>query len=219
MITELKLELLVLDEHLYPRNGISTETVGMLVDAIESGAELPPILVENGTHRIVDGAHRADAYRRMGRETIRAEVRKFANDAELLAEAIRMNRAHGRPLDRYDLTSCMQRLQEMGFTRERISEVVRMPVDKLAHFAKGFANTAAGEAVPIKRGLEHLRGQTLTAPQIQAVEKYGGMHASFYANQLLLLLENNMLRETPQLIESMDRLCALWGANRSKSAA
>jgi ParB-like chromosome segregation protein Spo0J len=63
----------------------------------ESGAELPPILVQRGTMRIIDGAHRVRAARLRGQRTVRAMLFDGA-DREAFILAVRLNVTHGLPL-------------------------------------------------------------------------------------------------------------------------
>lgn len=77
-----------------PRFGISSEHVESLV---ASDAELPPILVQRQTRRIIDGVHRVQAARARGQRTI--QVRWFdGDDHTAFLQAVRTNTAHGLPL-------------------------------------------------------------------------------------------------------------------------
>ncbi|MET9556556.1 hypothetical protein [Streptomyces sp. NPDC006645] len=63
----------------------------------ESGGGLPPIAVHRRTMRVIDGAHRVQAARLRGDDTI--EVRLYdGSEAELFVQAVRANNAHGLPL-------------------------------------------------------------------------------------------------------------------------
>jgi ParB-like chromosome segregation protein Spo0J len=70
---------------------------------------LPPILVQRGTMRVIDGMHRLRAARLLGRETI--DVRFFdGTEAELLAAALIANTGHGLPLTLADRQAAASRL-------------------------------------------------------------------------------------------------------------
>ena len=59
--------------------------------------DCPPILVDQSTATVIDGAHRVLAARLLGRETI--PVRYFAGTREeAFVEAVKANVAHGKPL-------------------------------------------------------------------------------------------------------------------------
>lgn len=92
---------------LSPRlRGEDAEHVRLLAQA---PAPLPPILVQRGTMRVIDGMHRLSAARLLGRETV--EVRFFdGTEAELLATAVKANTAHGMPLTLADRQAAASRL-------------------------------------------------------------------------------------------------------------
>jgi ParB-like chromosome segregation protein Spo0J len=72
-----------------------------MLSEVASFSELPPILVQKSTLRIIDGAHRFEAAKRRGEITIRARVINCAdNDAFILA--VKANTLHGLPLSRAD---------------------------------------------------------------------------------------------------------------------
>ncbi|MEU8891642.1 transcriptional regulator [Streptomyces sp. NPDC048442] len=86
--------------------GEDTEHVARLAELDE---ELPPILVERATMRVIDGMHRIMAASANGHESI--GVRFFdgaAEEAFLLA--VRSNTAHGLPLSREDRRAAAQRI-------------------------------------------------------------------------------------------------------------
>lgn len=53
---------IVWDPSIYPRAKWSTATVDRYVDALEAGDQFPPMVVEAGTRRLLDGKHRQLAY-------------------------------------------------------------------------------------------------------------------------------------------------------------
>ena len=72
-----------------------------LLAEVASSAELPPILVQQESSRIVDGMHRLEVAKLRGSEYIRA---RFINctDEEAFILAIKSNTLHGLPLSRAD---------------------------------------------------------------------------------------------------------------------
>ncbi|MFJ9566416.1 ParB N-terminal domain-containing protein [Streptomyces fuscichromogenes] len=82
-----------------PRSeGESGEHIRVLA---ESQADLPPIVVQRGSNRVVDGVHRVRAARLRGEEAIRA--RWFdGDDASAFVLAVRLNVRHGLPLSLTD---------------------------------------------------------------------------------------------------------------------
>jgi ParB-like chromosome segregation protein Spo0J len=75
----------------------------------ETGAELPPILVQRGTNRVIDGLHRVRAAQLRGERTILA--RYFdGGDAAAFVLAVRTNIQHGLPLSLADRKAAATRV-------------------------------------------------------------------------------------------------------------
>src|SRR5580765_6491751 len=129
---KLPIEKIVIDEAIYPRSSVNDSNVSKLVLALNTGTVLPPITVEAKTFRLVDGRHRYEAYKKIGLKTIEATAKVYKNEADLFADAVRNNIGHGLPLDGYTVRAAIIRLSEYGYTKEAISDVVRMPVAQLA---------------------------------------------------------------------------------------
>jgi hypothetical protein len=76
---------------------------------VESGVDLPPIVVHRESNRVIDGVHRIIAAMMRGEEVVRA---KFFDgtpeDAFVLS--VRMNIVHGLPLSRADRVSAVARI-------------------------------------------------------------------------------------------------------------
>jgi len=60
----IKLDDVVVDQTIYPREKINGAVVEQYVDAIRSGDNFPPIVLEEGTNRLIDGVHRLEAARK-----------------------------------------------------------------------------------------------------------------------------------------------------------
>lgn len=88
--------------------GTSHAHVQLLADAAESSA-LPPILVQQRNHRVIDGMHRLAAAKLRGEKSIKARFVDCA-DEEALFLAIKSNTLHGLPLSRADRISGAKRI-------------------------------------------------------------------------------------------------------------
>lgn len=87
-------------------DGVNDEHVLTLV---ESGADLPPILVHRATMRVIDGLHRIRAAQLRGDDTI--EVRYFdGSEDDAFVLGIRENTAHGLPLSLADRRAAAGRI-------------------------------------------------------------------------------------------------------------
>jgi ParB-like chromosome segregation protein Spo0J len=75
----------------------------------ESGAELPPIVVQRGTNRVIDGLHRVRAAQLRGEQTIQAWYFD-GGDAAAFVLAVRSNVQHGLPLSLADRKTAATRM-------------------------------------------------------------------------------------------------------------
>lgn len=212
---KIKLTDIVIDDSIYPRSKPNEYNIQRMLLAYESGAKFPPIIIEAGTYRLVDGRHRYETYKRKGTETVAVTEKSYASEADLFADAVSLNIDHGMALDQYSVRSSIARLIELGFELPAIGSIVRIPVETIGVIVKGFAATPEGQAIALKGGLRHMRGETLSARQIEVNRSYAGGKASFYAKQIGDLLESDLWpRTSPSFVEQMDRLVALWSAAR-----
>lgn len=199
------------DESVYPRSGVSEFNVGRLVAAYKTGTKLPPLIVEAGTYRLVDGRHRLEMYRKLKVARIDVTEKVYRSEADLYADAVRCNVGHGEPLDQFSIRGAIIRLNDYGYSREKISSVVRLPVEQIEKITRGFAqDETSGKPVALKGGLSHLAGQPLSAQQQQVNRHYSGQKATFYANQISELLVNDMWPRSASFSAAMDRLVELW---------
>ena len=192
-VVSMPLAELVLDFELYPRPEVDAVHVRDLVDALQAGDELPPPIVCAKSKRVVDGFHRVRAHKRvLGPEgSIAVELRDYADDGDLFADAASMNARHGRRLTPYDHRRIIAKAQELGRTIADVSEWLRVPATTLER--RSLAGTAERRVIPLKRTVAHLDQQELTPAQITANERAGGMNQLFYVNQLLNLVESGSL--------------------------
>jgi len=207
----MQLEDLVNDSSIFPRGSVSDIQVNRLIQAMDAGVKVPPITVEKSTKRIVDGWHRTEASRRQGLKTIEAIAKSYASEADLFADAVRLNIDHGLPLTSYHVRAAIVKLEQYGFERVKIGEVVRMTVEQIEKIERGFASDEQGEPVALKSGLSNMRGATLSEAQLAVNRKYSGPKAVFFIRQLKGVIENDMWpTDHPTFAAEMDELCALW---------
>ena len=56
---------LMLDYNLYPRHVVDEQHVHYIVEAMRSGAEMPPVVADKRSKRVIDGFHRVTAVKKM----------------------------------------------------------------------------------------------------------------------------------------------------------
>ncbi|MEU4160890.1 ParB/RepB/Spo0J family partition protein [Actinoplanes sp. NPDC026670] len=76
----------------------------------DTGAPLPPIIVDRTTMRVIDGMHRLTAALRNGQEAISAVLVDSAGDDESFLLSVELNVAHGLPLTRADRRAAVEQI-------------------------------------------------------------------------------------------------------------
>jgi ParB-like chromosome segregation protein Spo0J len=197
---------MVFDKSLYPRNSPNFAHIGTLINALQSGQGLPPIIVEKGTGRIIDGVHRWNAYRKVYGEDYDAPVeeRTYTDDNEAWEDAVRLNAEHGLTYTEYDRTRILVEAEKRGITKEVVANLIHVPLDKVERkilsstaevrrvIGSGSAKQNVRERVALRTSLKGLAGRTLSKKQ-EAVNNKGGLKAAYCASTLLELLDADLL--------------------------
>lgn len=206
---QIALVKLVEDFSLYPRNHVDTTHVSDLVRALQSGQDLPPIIADAETLRIVDGFHRNRAYRKhLGDEAVvTVELRKYKSEAELFLDAVALNAHHGRKLDRHDQSRIVLMLREMKVDDHTIAVSLHIPEANVQTLSVRVVYEPNGDAFPAKRGMKHLHGQTMTADQLRVIGSVRSAEAGRLCLELSRLLDTGLVDLDDQQI--IDRLRAL----------
>ena len=206
----LKASELVLDFDLYPRNNVDSHNVRNIADALDAGAELPPVIIDKKSKRVVDGFHRVKAHIRLYGEEAKIQVveKTYRDDAAMFLDAARYNASHGAKLDPCDRTRCTIIAERLSIPIEAMAGALNMPVDKLASLSTTrTAKATGGLTVPLKRTNQHMAGRRLTKAQEAANERSSGMSQQFYVNQLIDLIQSGLLNtEDQNLIDRLRQL-------------
>lgn len=220
--TSLAIASLVEDFSLYPRHKVDDSHVSDLVRALQAGHTLPPIIVEAKSLRIVDGVHRRRAYlKAYGEEAVAVvEQRVYKNDAALFLDAVELNASHGRKLDRHDQTRIVLRLRELHVPDQQIAIRLHVPEPTVTQLAIRVVMDSSGTPLPSKRGLEHLRGQTVTAEQIKTMDSVRSAEAGRLCLELTRLLDSNLVNlDDPAIVGRLTELSrAIQAALQSVAA-
>lgn len=192
---------LIEDLDVYPRSQVDSTHVGHIADAIEAGATMPQIIADEKSKRITDGFHRARAYKRLFGPDHKVDVllKNYKNEAELFADAVRMNSAHGNNITTYDRVRCMIIGERLGIKDADLCSALNITVEKMgelrvARIGNGRrAKTPDGDDVPLKSVVSHMAGQSLTKDQVNIMPDLGGNQQAFYANQLIKLIDTRLI--------------------------
>jgi ParB-like nuclease domain len=212
------LSQLVYDEQIYPRQDVNEQHVRTLQQAIEGGHDLPPIVVDKASNRIIDGVHRWQATTRLGRDQILVEFRSYNSEAELFKDAVLLNSASKLPLDSYDKLKVIEIGTSLGLKELDLSAVLRTSVQHLRSLKPRFATVEEAQdgvqalrRVALKAPVRHLRDKQITASQAAAIRGgyVPGQSYLLTVRQLITALELDLLppaSEHPTLWSELRRL-------------
>lgn len=188
---EMKALELVVDWALWPRyeaNDLDSTNVSRMKEALRAGIELPPIVVDKKSYRIIDGLHRQKAHIAVSGEdtTVSVELREYRNDGEMFLDAARLNTRQGLPLSPKDKVHVILVGRRMKLPLAKIAEAIGMRkeiADDL--IAKRTATTSKGEVIPLAAGAIKLAGKRLTRKQEKFARTSNGMQPIVNARLLL----------------------------------
>jgi ParB-like chromosome segregation protein Spo0J len=140
-LTEIKL-----DAQLWPRSREDKETVEHYAEIFE---ELPPVVVQKGTGKLIDGWHRFYAASKLGRVELQVEEVEVADNL-MFAEAVKRNLKHGVPLKRPEREKAILKLSQDGLSTRQIAEVLGCNHKTVALVLKASkAQVVTGEYSPL----------------------------------------------------------------------
>jgi ParB-like chromosome segregation protein Spo0J len=147
------------------------EKVQEYQEAMAEGQEFPPITVwdKDGHYWLIDGMHRLLASKRLGKETIKAEVVELENELEAKLLAIEKNMLHGIPLDREEKKELARLLYADGVEIEKLRKLFRVSERTIYNWVEGIRRRAKDEE--LKRQALELRKQGFSQKEI--AEKLG----------------------------------------------
>lgn len=140
----------VVDADLYPRDGWSWQTSYGYSQAMLAGAKFPPIVValNKGKYFLVDGRHRIEAVKILGKKSIETEVVTGWSRQQLFEEAVKRNLTHGKALTVHEKRVIALKLRNWKYAPNQISEIIQVPLDKLENFvAQRLVNAITGETI------------------------------------------------------------------------
>lgn len=228
MVEKILVDELTYDPELYPRmypvdtGGISWQTVNEYAEEMRAGAKFPPINVGiiddegyplHGRMLISDGVHRWKACKKIGLDSIEAEVKHYDNKVDFLIDSTIPNNRHGRDLTWGEKARLYDIFQRYGLDDANISRIILVTEDRLIDLKKRIlkknSKTKIIKSVTAK-ALEN--GEITKEEAFYAEEKHINTRRGITAlKQLVNILRNNLLsrsEETDELISELKVLLA-----------
>lgn len=128
-----KIEDLVFDWRLYPRKQIDQQVVENYARALRAGSVFPSVKVGlfNGRKILVDGVHRVSSRKLLKIGYVDCSILPFHSEAELFAEAVRLNSSHGKAFCEIELKENIKRLQKYKFDTNDIVAICHLPASEI----------------------------------------------------------------------------------------
>lgn len=189
----LKISELTFDKDLYPRMRDQWQTAWRYAQAMKSGSEFSRILVGSfkGKLYIVDGLHRVNAKKLLKEEYIEAEVKKYTDMQTMFVDAVKANIVHGRQLTYPERARIIHKLEEMKFGLERISEIVKIPIERIERVKARTIIGPNGKLVFVKGVVAKISADDENILKLD-MGTFNVESVNQLLNQLIELVENNV---------------------------
>lgn len=207
----IKIDKIKVDKTVYPRVDSDWVTKAKYHNALLSGAKFPPITIAKfGSKNIlVDGLHRLLAYQSTKQTHVECEVLEGLTMNKIYEEAVKRNLTHGRPFSTHEVVMIAVRLQDLGYSPAKVSELVNIPVDKITNFIlkRTTLPNEDNERFALKSQLKNLAGTSQDGEPDQNI--FTGRTQVNLLDSLISLIENNWLDLNSEMI--MEKLIKLAG--------
>lgn len=217
---------LVVDEEICPRVNIDYATVSRYSYAMKSGSVFPPVQVAqrkaDSKFVIIDGRHRVEAMKVNGEKDVQVEIIRGLSREELYEYSVKSNIVHGRQFTTQEVTQIILKLKDLDYDLQRISDVIKLPVDKIEGFvAKRIVHisnedsqgTTETKPVAVKSRFKYLAGKTFTEQDFNANTKSSSdtllntQSQIRLVDSLITLIKNDWLNKDSAILkEKMDKL-------------
>ena len=203
----LKLSEITIDPRLYPRMHSDFVTKAKYIHAMKSGAVFPPIVVaqmDDGRKLLIDGKHRMEATEGCKETHIQTVVEFGLTEEDVFKEAVIANAKHGKPFTTQEIVQITVTMQNLDMSLNEISEIIRIPVDKIEAFiAKRITRiTETGQVIAVKKPLHGVFGG-LSISQNEGVipkqMKLNGRNQIATVDMLNTLFKNGWIEDSETL--------------------
>lgn len=215
MIKRIKITRLVLDDNIYPRDRLNSYHVDELVEALKAGVQVPPIVADTSTLKVVDGWHRIEAYRKFlgDKASINTELKQYASEAEMFQDAIRLNASHGQSLSRMDQAHCLAKAMVFKLEQAVVATLLNLTQERAEELVSNRLATSGKEDIVLKGSTAWMAGRNLSKEEVKYNRVAGGLPQTFYINQVIAMLENDAVNwDDERVVNGLKKLLPLLEA-------
>lgn len=167
---DLALDAIVYDSSIYPRAKHSVSTIDRYAEAMRAGDEFPPMIIEHETHRLLDGKHRLEAYRKIERKSAPVEIHTVPDGVPAKLYAASLSARHGDRLSNADLKQVVRDIYAADDTlsQKRVAQLLGVNEGTVSTFVSDILARRREE-----RASKALRLSLLGWTQAQIAERLG----------------------------------------------
>lgn len=187
-------------EELYPRNSWSWQTAYSYAQAMKKGDVFPPIKLAtyNKQYVLVGGRHRLEASKQAQKgkkqRYIQAVIVDGLSKDEIYQESVKDNIENGLPFSPLDKVKIVQKLQSMNVPMEKISDLVRIPLDTIERLIiTKTTNTVSGKPIALKSPLRNFAGISVEDNIEDIQSHFTGATQLNTINTMIDLIENDLI--------------------------
>jgi transcriptional regulator with XRE-family HTH domain len=175
-VTDIALDSIVFDDTIYPRAAWSQPTVDRYAEALRADEAFPPIVLEAGTNRLLDGMHRARAHRQAERDSIAVEYHEIPAGVPAKLYAASLSARNGDRIAGDDMRQIAREIatanpdfsvviiaKHLGVTRQTVSKYVGDIADRRREVRKVKAQLLKRSGMSMQKVAEQLGVDKATA--------------------------------------------------------
>lgn len=210
---KVKIESIICDDGIYPRQQVSWPKVYEYQKAMEAGCVFPAIKLGCYKNKfyLIDGWHRVNAYKNRGVAEVDAIVQDYSSRIDMLDDATDIAMRGSLPLNMGDKTKVFNLFKQSGKSDSEISLRLGVPVNNFNVFIDRFI-TKSGKTVIIPKMItEQLRDKRFSEDYVEksidvkeANKLLISRNADHAINQVIFMFQNNLV---PIEQESTKKLC------------
>ena len=225
MLKTIEVDKITLDYSLYPRRPQlanwdgkvapygSWVTVHDYFKRMEAGTKFPPLVVAplNGKMVLIDGWHRLQAYKRMKKGMVKAEV-IHVEKSKMFLEAVKRNAMHGRQFTSMEKRNIVVRLKKQQIPVSEISLIIGIPLSDMSRFMATGGEFSSPLQIPTKPALRHYAKQHKEVPPevVEISAHLGGSTQTHILDELIQLMKVDALDlESTQVYIKMEEMVPL----------
>lgn len=223
MKKKVKLIDIHMDEKLLFLRKVNPQTVHAYREKYRNGEKFPPIIIQQGTGRVVSGNHRYTAMLKEFGSDYEAEVieKHYPTERDVLIDFVTENTRHGLPLGQYSKSLIINELMNNeGCSKEDIAKIFNISVRRVEKYGDNMVSVIIGgtgkkpqiESRPAKRGFAPSRALTMDE-YLEHHMKDRGIPIGQKVNELVRWLNNDLVHRSDNNMASIERLkasCEKW---------